>query len=200
MRCRHRTQRGGTCTHRVGLAGRCAAGHVSSHRQPVVGVPVAVAVAAYSDPIDTAPPAGPETVVVEDIWGNELELTPGVLDMNAREAYLNGHCASLALAIHGRAPNTWTLEVLEGYEGEVVHVVVRTEDGDLLDVDNAHTTSSMLEVCSAAVRVRPADRDEIVDLTFNGDLAPLELGLADTFVDAVLRNGGYDPATWQVQQ
>lgn len=141
------------------------------------------------------------TFDVVDTFGHEHTLIGGQLDVAARETFLCGQCHSLALAIHDRAPDSWTLAALRSDAGSdddlVVHVAVRTDDGWLVDIDNVHDDQSMLDAHGAAARIEPISRQEVVDLAINGDLPPLRLDLGHAFVDAALANAGYDPATFE---
>jgi hypothetical protein len=67
------------------------------------------------------------------------ELEPGVLDEGARVTFTNGHCHSLALAIHrltgwAICGADYATDDFEGYEHVPNHVFIQRPDGEYLDV------------------------------------------------------------------
>lgn len=139
-------------------------------------------------------------VEVVDTYDNQLRLTPGLVDDNARRLFRNGHCASLALAIHDRCPDGWGLAVLEVFvdddEVEVVHVAVRSPNGQYLDVDGLHSESGLIDRWGNLCAVRAVERIEVVDMAINGDLFALDPHMARSHVDAVLAHAGLDQRTF----
>lgn len=102
-----------------------------------------------------------KSVLVPTSFG-DIELTPGVLDENARKALTTGHCAAFALEIHKKTgwPVVGTFEkgVWDGDSAEdinaaydqyddiaFIHSMVRTPDGRLLDVEGLHTDDEYRE-------------------------------------------------------
>ncbi|HEY5990612.1 MAG TPA: hypothetical protein VIV12_30100 [Streptosporangiaceae bacterium] len=92
-------------------------------------------------------------------WG-AVELT-GRLDVNARTAFTEGHCHSLALALHEKTG--WPLigGVDRGPEygsGRVPdHVVVQVPDGRLLDITGLHTVEDFEEEWGTVQPLDPAE-------------------------------------------
>jgi len=128
-------------------------------------------------------------------------LTPGVLDAPAIEAFSRGACGALALAIH-RSTN-WPIVAITDHQnvfedgkaggGSALHWVVQRPDGLLIDVNGAHLINDLIEaydgdaddgIAAAGISTEA----DIVEWYINNQDEPIPIDLADTFVDAVLRN------------
>jgi hypothetical protein len=81
-------------------------------------------------------------VVLTTTVGQRVTVTPGRLDADAHAAFMVGHCAALASALH-RA-HGWPLVGL-AEDGEVVHVAVVAPDGLIVDMDGAADPDDWLQ-------------------------------------------------------
>ena len=87
----------------------------------------------------------PTQIVLDDIMGRTHHLTPGVLDVAARRAFVFGHCAELALALHERTG--WPLRVvIEGSVGGYVPF----DDEDEISRSTALSLSDNPDMLAAA--------------------------------------------------
>lgn len=89
-----------------------------------------------------------ETVSIElpasEGWSKEtIAVTPGVLDQRAEDAYLNGQCAALAVAIWEKAGGSILL--IRSQSGQAVHVGVETVPGVVCDIFGARPLEDWLE-------------------------------------------------------
>ncbi|AXV10061.1 hypothetical protein DVS28_b0291 (plasmid) [Euzebya pacifica] len=76
-------------------------------------------------------------VLAYDCRDGTVHITPGVLDEQARAAFLLGGCGALAAAMH-RA-HGWPVVGLWATDDEPFHVGVLAPDGLVVDIDGAHT-------------------------------------------------------------
>jgi hypothetical protein len=74
--------------------------------------------------------------------GRRYIVDPGVLDDRASLAFTNGHCHSLALALH-RETGGEMLSFAK-HETPFDHVLVRAVDGRLIDIGGARTTADVV--------------------------------------------------------
>lgn len=68
----------------------------------------------------------------------EFEVTPGVIDYDAIEAFTEGHCASLAYAIHQETGWDMMLFTYRGAPrqyGHAMHMAVLHPSGDIIDIE-----------------------------------------------------------------
>ena len=133
-------------------------------------------------------------------WGDtqDVELTPGVIDENAREAFTLGQCHALALGIHELTG--WEMGGLgwscqecgceeEGCYCEADylpgHVVVKDPDGNFVDVNGTpedHWGDDF----------RPLDRETLTEhYPGNGYMTP-DLDAGRAFAPVVLEEYGYE--------
>lgn len=106
----------------------------------------------------------------------------GVLDQRAILAFVGGQCHGLALALHARTGFPLAA-VLDG-EGTCVHVVVRADDGLLIDITGAHTEAEL--AAEGNYSVRGVDDHFIRGLEAQHGWAPADVAQAEAWVDAVL--------------
>lgn len=74
--------------------------------------------------------------------GRRYVVEPGILDDRAALAFTNGHCHSLALALH-RVTRTEMVGFTRT-ERPFEHVLVRSEDGRLIDIRGARTPAEVI--------------------------------------------------------
>lgn len=147
---------------------------------------------------------GAERVLEGTHFFPELPVTVGVVDDQARLAFLNGQCHALALAISERTG--WPLVAVAASEcvydedcGEddsdggcgcqYEHIGVRSPDGEIVDIRGWHTDEDWIEGSSDPadneVSDLPGDRIEMI--VFDDDSwRPPDMPVARAFVDAVL--------------
>jgi hypothetical protein len=75
-------------------------------------------------------------VVAYDCRDGTVHVTPGVLDEQARDAFLLGGCGALAAAMH--RTHGWPLVGLWATDDQPFHVAVLAPDGLVVDIDGAH--------------------------------------------------------------
>lgn len=134
-----------------------------------------------------------------NIWSwvgaDVIEVTPGVIDGNAREAFKCGQCHALALALNERLG--WELGGIGwecgcgdcGWDEECDfplpgHVVVRSPEGELLDIDGFGVESRWSH------DFEPVTPDVIQSWADEGKYHEPQVDVAREFVPAVLREYG----------
>ena len=141
----------------------------------------------------------PEYVEVFDASGDVCQLTPGVIDEEARWVYTNGQCLALAVALARRTGwplATTTIEELDpdgaepdGYRHHALlrHASVLTPAGDLLDI-NGDNDAEAIEHYPEDTFVLHSSPDEVDQLLAEqeGHLMYQDLAVAEMFVDVVL--------------
>lgn len=141
--------------------------------------------------------SGARRAVLEGSDGTRFAVVPGALDERAREAFTRGHCHSLALALH--EATGWPIVGAEDEELEICHFFVRTPDGRLLDVTDAHAPEEALQLEHAAFCPGP---DYLVEQPAEWVAGIAEedpswrtpqVGLARSFVAPLLRAFGLSP-------
>jgi hypothetical protein len=113
--------------------------------------------------------------------GRRYVVQPGILDDRAALAFTNGHCHSLALALHRATGGemvgfTRTQEPFE-------HVLVRSDDGRLIDIGGARTPA---EVVAAGGRLRGVNSEALEQLTCECGWVPPVPEVASAWVAPLL--------------
>lgn len=170
-----------------------------------------------------ADPLAQATVVIPGRDGRnggwpDFELTPGLIDDNARNAFNGGHCLGLAQAV--RRETGWPLvwiglpecaydeDCLDEPELEcgaaccqVAHVAVLAPDGRVVDINGAETVTEAIKEIGYLAESDPQEMWEqshgpVTDYDADAMLGhwswietPAEV--ADSFVGAVLAQAGY---------
>lgn len=120
---------------------------------------------------------------VRSWWGDDVvEVTEGVLDAEAEDAYQHGHCHALALALCELIPEAELVGVWEEDEEDPIHVLVQV-GSQFLDITGFHPESELLMYGD---RIEPMQEEDVwalveADLYYEPDLA-----LAETFAKALL--------------
>jgi hypothetical protein len=114
-------------------------------------------------------------------------LTPGVLDGAAENAFARGACSALAIAMH------------DALGGSALHWTVRRPDGLLVDVLGAHEPDRLVadyadEADDAEAAWGLSSRADALEWYAEGAGSAIPLGLARTFVDAVVERAATRPA------
>lgn len=126
------------------------------------------------------------------------DLTPGVLNPVAENAFLYGGCAALAIAIHDETG--WPIcmvtdshNVLDGEAGggSALHWVVRRPDGRYLDVLGSHSVEELIEEYEGAAddgeaAIGVSSREDALEWQQEGSGGAFSVELARSFVKAVL--------------
>lgn len=119
-------------------------------------------------------------------YGRKQEVTPGVLDDRAHEAFTCGQCHAFALALH--QITGWPLYLLCHDASDPIeswtHVVVRRLDGAFIDIDGECWD---LPVNWGAVAV-PTNKSTVYRLP--GRVVPIRVKAAEPFARAVLAQLG----------
>lgn len=126
------------------------------------------------------------------------DLTPGVLNPVAENAFLYGGCAALAIAIHDETgwPIVMVTDSHNVFDGEAgggsaLHWVVRRPDGLYLDVLGSHTEEELLEEYGAEADEGEAalgvsTREDALEWHAEGSGGEISVEVARSFVPAVL--------------
>jgi len=127
-------------------------------------------------------------------------LTPGELDGAARHAFSQGACGALAMALHDATgwPVVAVTDAHNVYDGKAgggsaLHWAVRRPDGMIVDVDGAHEAADLVEkykwdADDEEAAVGTSTREDVEEWYVENQGEPIPVGLAATFVDAVLAN------------
>lgn len=132
-------------------------------------------------------------------------LTPGRLDGYAKRAFKYGACGALALALHRRTG--WPIVAITDAHnvdehgraggGSALHWTVRRPDGLLIDVDGAHRPADLVaeykrEADDGAAAAGLSTEADCLEWYVEAQGEPVPLSLAESFVDAVLRQAERD--------
>ncbi len=118
------------------------------------------------------------------------QLTPGILDGEARRVFKRGACAALAIAIYDKTK--WPIIAIVDQNGSVVHWTVRRPDNKLIDVDGGHTQEALIAEytghCDDGGQAAAIDstRDEATKRFYNSQDELTLVNLAATYVGPVL--------------
>ncbi len=82
-------------------------------------------------------------VLLHGSEGSTYTVTPGVIDDEARSAYISGQCHALALALH--EATGWQIWGSEDEEFDIVHVAVRDPQGRFHDITGRYDVDDYLE-------------------------------------------------------
>ena len=117
-------------------------------------------------------------------------VTPGVIDEDAIRAYTEGHCGSLAYAIHRETG--WDMCVLSdrdyprGFGHYAMHMAVIHPDGDIVDIEGKVSRRTMRDRWDA--HITKTDSDEFFWACDNGLWVPYpEENISPTFVEPLLK-------------
>lgn len=91
--------------------------------------------------------------------GRRYVVEPGVLDDRAALAFTNGHCHSLALALHRKTDGEMVslVKMQEPFD----HILVRSEDGRLIDIGGARTPAVVVTAGGRLSRVNTATLERL---------------------------------------
>jgi hypothetical protein len=133
-------------------------------------------------------------------------LTPGVLDGAAENAFARGACSALAIAMHD-ALGWPVVAITDAHNvhggraggGSALHWTVRRPDGLLVDVLGAHEPDRLVadyadEADDAEAAWGLSSRADALEWYAEGAGSAIPLGLARTFVDAVVERAATRPA------
>lgn len=137
---------------------------------------------------------------------DSFRLTPGVLDGSAEHAFKYGACGALAIAIHDELG--WPIvAVTDGHNvyhgkaggGSAMHWLVRTPEGQLLDVDGFQSEEDLLdeyqyEADDEEAAIGTSTRADCWEWYGESQGAPVSIDLAKTLIEPVLARAGYDLA------
>jgi len=183
------------------------------------GSPAAAGVgAAGPSPVDPLASAVPVRLLGTRWNPAGFQVTPGVIDGAAREAFTNGHCLGLALAVSrrtgwqmiwvGSSDCAYDEDCLGEYEFEDGssacqhhHVAVVAPDGRVVDINGSSTIAEAvvaqgMYTSEEVQQIGPDCRGPVTDTdaeTMAQDPAWLDTppGVADSFVGPVLEQAGY---------
>ncbi len=107
---------------------------------------------------------------------DELGLTPGVIDGNAKHVFTTSHCDELAWALHRLTGHP----VIVASNREHKHAGVLRDDDTVLDIDGAEPKDAWLAKCAY-------DSDQLLPESADYGLDSLPHDVTDTFARAVLQ-------------
>ncbi|WP_413102245.1 hypothetical protein [Streptomyces sp. Inha503] len=121
------------------------------------------------------------------------QVTPGAIDKTATHAFMNGCCGGLAIALHDATG--WPIIAATVNNGLALHYMVRTPDGQLLDIEGAHPAAHIvvdyeLDADDGIVTLAEQTR-EYVWSSYRDELGePIPMNVVRSFVGPVLKLAG----------
>lgn len=134
------------------------------------------------------------TIPVEGINGAGWDLIPGLIDHNAKQAFTNGQCHALALALHQQTkwPLIWTTfqtcnHRLCSQDQDAYchpdHVLVKTPKETYLDILGEHSLESLQKIYKEVGSLSTSRLEHLISIEH---FIEPDHQAANTFVDAVL--------------